>query len=163
MGITSDASGNGSAAIIRLATDRDAEQIAATYAPNVADTIISFELEAPSADEMRRRIEVTLQRYPWLVCERQERVLGYAYAGAHGSRAAYQWSVDVSCGRVMWTCQSRSTRARAGRGWGEPCMPHSSRRWTSRASTMPTPGPPTLPNPASVGLHELVGFRPVGV
>ena len=100
MGITSDASGNGSPTIIRLATELDAEQIADIYAPNVSDTSISFELEPPSADEMRRRIEGTLERYPWLVCERQERVLGYAYAGAHGSRAAYQWSVDVSCGRV---------------------------------------------------------------
>jgi GNAT acetyltransferase-like protein len=85
---TSDASGNGSPAIIRLATERDAEQIAALYAPNVTDTVISFESEPPSADEMRRRIEVTLERYPWLVCERQGRVLGYAYAGAHGSRAS---------------------------------------------------------------------------
>src|SRR3712207_7824966 len=93
MGITSDASGNGSPANIRLATEADAEQIATIYAPNVTDTIISFELEPPTTDEMRRRIEVTLQRYPWLVCELQGRVSGYAYADAHGSRAAYQWSV----------------------------------------------------------------------
>src|SRR3712207_9331887 len=87
MGITSDASGDGSAAGVRLATERDAEQIAAIYAPNVTDTIISFELEPPTADEMRRRIEITLQRYPWLVCERRGRLLGYAYADAHRSRA----------------------------------------------------------------------------
>ena len=43
MGITSDASGNGSPAIIRLATEHDAEQIAAIYAPNVTATVISFE------------------------------------------------------------------------------------------------------------------------
>jgi L-amino acid N-acyltransferase YncA len=96
MGITSDASGNGSPASIRLSTERDAEQIAATYAPNVTDTVISFEFELPSADEIRRRIEVTLERYPWLVCEHQGRLLGYSYAGTHGSRLAYQWSVDVS-------------------------------------------------------------------
>jgi hypothetical protein len=95
---TSDASGNGSPAIIRLATEGDAQQIAAIYAPIVTDTIISFELEPPTAEEMRRRIEVTLQRYPWLVCERHHdgRLLGYAYAGAHHSKEAYQWSVDVS-------------------------------------------------------------------
>jgi len=96
MGITSDTSGDGSPSSIRLATERDAEQIAAIYAPNVTDTIISFELEPPTADEMRLRIKGTLERYPWLVCERPGQVLGYAYAGAHGSRAAYQWSVDVS-------------------------------------------------------------------
>jgi L-amino acid N-acyltransferase YncA len=51
MGITSAASGNESPAIIRLATERDAEQIAAIYAPNVTDTLISFEVEPPTADD----------------------------------------------------------------------------------------------------------------
>ena len=50
MGTTSYASGSGSPAIIRLATEGDAEQIAAIYAPNVTGTIISFELEPPTAD-----------------------------------------------------------------------------------------------------------------
>jgi L-amino acid N-acyltransferase YncA len=59
---------NGSPAIIRLATERDAEQIAALYPPNVTDTVISFESELPSADEMRRRIRDTLERFPWVVC-----------------------------------------------------------------------------------------------
>src|SRR5918998_751353 len=154
MGTTSDASSNGSPpALIRLATERDAEQIAAVYAPNVTDTIISFELEPPTADEMRRRIEVTLKRYPWLVCERQGRVLGYAYAGAHGSRAAYQWSVDVS----VYVHQQAHRRG-VGRGL-----------YTSLLAALDLQGfynayaGATLPNPASVGLHEAVGFRPVGV
>ncbi|CAA9305359.1 MAG: Acetyltransferase, GNAT family, partial [uncultured Microvirga sp.] len=96
MGTTGGDSGSGSHSGIRLATGRDAGQVAAIYAPNVTGTIISFESEPPGADEMLRRIEGTLERYPWLVCERRGRVLGYAYAGPHGSRAAYQWSVDVS-------------------------------------------------------------------
>jgi phosphinothricin acetyltransferase len=153
MGITSDASGNGSPTSIRLATERDSEQVAAIYAPNVTDSIISFESEPPSADEMRRRIEETLERYPWLVCERHGRVLGYAYAGAHGTRAAYQWSVDVSV-YVHWERQ----RAGVGRAL-----------YTSLFAALKLQGfynayaGATLPNPASVGLHESVGFRTVGV
>ena len=153
MGITSDASGDGYPSSIRLATERDAEQVAAIYAPNVTDKIISFELEPPSADEMRRRIEVTLERYPWLVCERQGRVLGYAYAGAHGSRAAYQWSVDVSV-----YVHEQARRAGVGRAL-----------YTSLIATLSLQGfynayaGATLPNPASVGLLESVGFRAVGV
>jgi L-amino acid N-acyltransferase YncA len=153
MGITSDASGNESPAIIRLATEGDAEQIAAIYAPNVTDTVISFELEPPTAGEMRRRIEGTLQRYPWLVCERQGRVLGYAYAGAHGSRAAYEWSVDVSV-----YVHEDTRRAGVGRAL-----------YASLFAALDLQGfynayaGATLPNPASVGLHESVGFRPVGV
>ena len=153
MGITSGASGNGSTAIIRLATEHDDEQIAAIYAPNVTDTIISFELEPPSADEMRRRIEVTLKRYPWLVCERQGWVLGYAYAGAHSSMAAYQWSVDVSV-----YVHKDARRMGVGRAL-----------YASLVAALDLQGfynayaGATLPNPASVGLHEAVGFRPVGV
>jgi len=153
MGITSDASGKGFTSSIRLATDRDAEQVATIYAPNVSDSIISFELEPPSADEMHRRIEVTLERYPWLVCERRGRVLGYAYAGAHGSRAAYQWAVDVSV-----YVHEEAHRTGVGRAL-----------YTSLFAALDLQGfynayaGATLPNPASVGLHESVGFRPVGV
>jgi L-amino acid N-acyltransferase YncA len=153
MGITGDASGDGSAATIRLATERDAEQIATIYAPNVTDSIISFELEPPTAEEMRNRIEGTLQRYPWLVCEHQGQVLGYAYAGAHGSRAAYQWSVDVS---IYVHEQARR------RGVGRAV-------YASLFAALELQGfynayaGATLPNPASVGLHESVGFQQVGV
>jgi L-amino acid N-acyltransferase YncA len=151
--ITSDSSGNDAPTSIRLATERDAEQIATIYASNVTDTIVSFELEPPSADEMRRRAEVTLERYPWLVCERQGRVLGYAYASAHGSRAAYQWSVDVSV-----YVHERAYRKGVGRAL-----------YTSLFAALRVQGfynayaGATLPNPASVGLHDAMGFRPVGV
>ncbi len=153
MGITSDASGSGSPATIRLATERDAEQIAAIYAPNVTDTVISFESEPPGADEMRRRIQLTLERYPWLVCERQGRLLGYAYAGAHGSRAAYRWSVDVSV-----YVHEDARRMGVGRAL-----------YASLFAALELQGfynayaGATLPNPASVGLHESVGFQPVGI
>ena len=153
MGITSGASGNGSTTSIRLATEHDAEQVAAIYEPNVTDTTISFELDPPTADEMRRRIEGTLERYPWLVCERQGRVLGYAYAGAHSSRPAYQWSVDVSV-----YVHEEARRRGVGRAL-----------YTSLIAALNLQGfynayaGATLPNPASVGLHESVGFRPVGV
>jgi L-amino acid N-acyltransferase YncA len=153
MGITGDASGSGSPSSIRLATGRDAGPVAAIYAPNVTDTVISFESEPPDEDEMRRRIEATLERYPWLVCEDRGRILGYAYAGAHGSRAAYQWSVDVSVyvhggahrtgvGRALYTSLFAALRLQGF--------------YNAYAGA-------TLPNPASVGLHEAMGFRPVGV
>ena len=84
-------------AIIRLATDVDAEQILAIYAPFCeADSPVSFEFEPPTVEEMRRRILKTLERFPWLICEDEGDVTGYAYAGPHRERAAYAWSVDVS-------------------------------------------------------------------
>ncbi|HKH09902.1 MAG TPA: arsinothricin resistance N-acetyltransferase ArsN1 family B [Rubrobacter sp.] len=153
MGNTGDGSNGGHAWGIRLATARDAGPVAAIYAPNVTDTVISFESEPPGAEEMRLRIEGTLERYPWLVCERRGRVLGYAYAGAHGSRAAYRWSVDVSV-----YVHGGAHRTGVGRAL-----------YTSLFAALGLQGfynayaGATLPNPASVGLHEAMGFRPVGV
>jgi phosphinothricin acetyltransferase len=148
-----DASGNGLSWSIRLAIERDAEQVADLYAPNVTDSIISFELEPPTADEMRRRIGGTLQRYPWLVCERRGRVLGYAYAGAHGSRAAYRWSVDVSV-----YVHREAHRMGVGRALYASLFAVLNLQGFYNAYAGAT-----LPNPASVGLHEAMGFRPVGV
>lgn len=148
-----DASDSGTLSGIRLATGRDAGQVAAIYAPNVTGKIISFESEPPGADEMRRRIEATLERYPWLVCERRGRVLGYAYAGPHGSRAAYQWSVDVSV-----YVHGESHRMGVGRALYASLFAALALQGFYNAYAGAT-----LPNPASVGLHESVGFRPVGI
>src|SRR5688572_22848982 len=81
---------------IRLAAAEDAEQVQTIYEPVVRHTATSFEVEPPSADEMRRRIVTTLVHWPWLVCEHRSEILGYAYGDRHRVRAAYQWSVDVS-------------------------------------------------------------------
>src|SRR4051812_47111570 len=82
---------------IRFATGDDAPDVAAIYAPVVRETIISFETDVPAEAEIRARIERTLPLFPWLVCEREGRVAGYAYASRHRDRLAYRWSVDVSC------------------------------------------------------------------
>jgi phosphinothricin acetyltransferase len=95
--------------VIRLATEQDAEQIQAIYAPIVCDTAISFELEPPTVSNMRQRITQTLAHLPWVVCEHQGAIQGYAYASPHRTRAAYQWSVDVSV-----YVHARARRARVG-------------------------------------------------
>ena len=139
--------------LIRLAEEGDALQIAAIYAPVVRDTIISFEIEPPSVEEIARRVRDTLVRWPWLVCERDGEVLGYAYAGAHRSRAAYQWSVDVSA-----YVREYARRKGVGRAL-----------YTSLIAALDLQGfynayaGIALPNNASVGLHEAIGFRLVGV
>lgn len=141
------------AATIRPATEADAEQIAAIYGPIVLNTAISFEMEPPDAEEMRRRIAGTLERYPWLVCERGGEVLGYAYASQYRTRAAYQWSVDTA---VYTGAQSR------GIGVGRAL-------YTALLSVLPLQGfynayaGITQPNAGSVGLHEAMGFELVGV
>ena len=139
--------------MIRLARAGDAAQLAAIYAPIVRETVISFELEPPSADEMRARIEKTLAVFPWLVWEGEGRVLGYAYASKHRERRAYQWSVDVSC--------YVHPDAR-GRGIGAALYRALLRILRKQGFQMAYAGI-ALPNEASVRLHEAVGFTPVGI
>ena len=140
-------------ATIRLAAEGDAEGILAIYAPIVRETAISFEVEPPDVNAMRRRIADTLAHLPWLVCERRAEILGYAYAGTHRTRAAYQWSADVSV-----YVHAHIRRSGVGRAL-----------YTSLLRLLDLQGfynvyaGITLPNPASVRLHESLEFQPVGV
>ena len=81
---------------IRLALEADAAAIAAIYRPIVESTAISFETAAPDTVEMSRRLRETMTTHPWLVCELEGQVAGYAYATKHRVRGAYRWSVDTS-------------------------------------------------------------------
>ena len=90
---TSDA---GTGIIIRSASEADAADFLAIYAPYVEQTAISFEYTAPSEEEFRERIRSTLQKFPWLVIEEDGVVRGYAYAGVLKGRAAYARSCEVS-------------------------------------------------------------------
>jgi L-amino acid N-acyltransferase YncA len=139
--------------LIRLAAEEDSGQVQAIYGPIVSQMTTSFEFEPPSAEEMRRRIADTLAHLPWLVCDRDGEVLGYAYASPHRSRAAYQWSVDVSV--YIHSEQRHSGIGRAlYRSLFEILVMQG--YYNAYAGI-------ALPNPASVGLHEAVGFRSVGV
>ena len=81
---------------IRVATKEDAEALLAIYAPYVEETAITFEYEVPSIEEFRCRIQETLKKYPYLVAEKNGKIVGYAYAGAFHARPAYDWAVEMS-------------------------------------------------------------------
>jgi phosphinothricin acetyltransferase len=138
---------------IRQAADGDAAAVAAIYAPYVRDTIISFETAAPTSAEMGGRIAAIAARYPWLVAEQGGEVLGYAYAGEHRSRAAYRWDVDVA---VYLAADAH----RRGIGRRLYCALFELLR---RQGYINAYAGISLPNAASVGLHEALGFLPVGV
>jgi L-amino acid N-acyltransferase YncA len=144
---------NGMGARIRLATDSDAAAIADIYRPIVESTFISFETEPPDQEEMRRRIADTLSSYPWLVYDVSGRMAGYAYAARHRTRAAYRWSVDTSV-----CVHPDFRRGGVGRGLYLSLFEILAAQgfYTANAGI-------ALPNPASVALHEAVGFQPIGV
>ncbi|CAN5502233.1 GNAT family N-acetyltransferase [soil metagenome] len=139
-------------ASIRLASPDDAAALRTIYAPAVA-TPISFEIEVPTEQEMRNRVLKTLKVYPWLVCEQGSRVVGYAYGSRHRLRAAYDWSVEVSVyvdktirrkgvGKALYLALFKALSCQGF--------------YTAFAGI-------TVPNPESVGFHEAVGFRPIGI
>lgn len=141
------------AALIRLAVPSDGAALADIYRPAVTDCVTSFELDPPDGAEMARRAARCMERTPWLVYERDGSVLGYAYAGTHRERAAYQWSVEVSA-------YVRHDAHRQGIGRA---------LYASLFAALVVQGfrnayaGITLPNDASVALHTAVGFTPVGV
>ena len=81
---------------IRNASLEDAGRLLEIYKYYVINTAITFEYEAPSLEEFRKRMEKTMERYPYLVILRDGRIEGYAYAGAFVGRAAYDWSCEVT-------------------------------------------------------------------
>ena len=137
---------------VRTATPADAEAVLRIYSPAVIQTAASFELEPPTLEDMRQRIITILQRYPWLVYERNGEVLGYAYAGEYRKRAAYQWSVEVSA-----YVDERARRLGVGRALYAELFSLLKQLGYFNAYAVIT-----LPNAASVGLHEAVGFEYLG-
>ena len=138
---------------IRLAVAGDAAAVAGVCRPFGDSTVISFETEPPDERQMRGRILETLETYPWLVCECDGAVVGYAYATKHRVRAAYRWSVDTAV-----YIDAAHHRRGIGRGlYASLCTILARQGYVNAYAGI------TLPNPASVGLHEAVGFQPVGV
>ena len=82
--------------LIRTAELKDAEHLVEIYRPYVEETAITFEYDVPTAEEFRGRIARVLEKYPYLVAEREGAVAGYAYAGPFVGRAAYDWSAESS-------------------------------------------------------------------
>jgi L-amino acid N-acyltransferase YncA len=139
---------------LRLAETSDAAQIAAIYAPFCLETAVSFETTAPDKETMRERISILTQRYPWLVAISETGgVLGYAYAGKHRERAAYRWSVDFTA-YLAPAAKRRGIGTALYRALTEICQCLGYYRAFAGI---------TLPNEASVRLHEKVGFRPIGI
>lgn len=139
---------------IRFATPADAEAVRAVYAPYVESTAVSFEVEAPSVEEMGARISDRHADYPWLVVEDGVgELVGYAYASRFAPRAAYAWSVETSV---------YLTEAARRRGIGRALYTALFEILSAQGYRTAFAGA-SLPNPASQGFHEAMGFTRSGV
>jgi phosphinothricin acetyltransferase len=142
-----------SGTIIRPARISDAPAIQAIYAPIVETTTISFEEIAPDVPEIERRMKVIEVAHLYLVAERGGEVVGYAYGGPHRERAAYRTSVDVT----VYIAESARRQGVARRLYEHLLLGLRALGYHAAFAGI------ALPNPGSVGLHEAMGFTPVGI
>lgn len=138
--------------MIRPVTLSDAPAIASIYNYYVEQTVITFELDPVTPAEIASRIEKTIVKYPYLVYEEDGQVLGYAYVGEFRTRVAYSQTAETSI-----YLHPEAT----GRGIGKllfKALVDEARKMGFHVLI----GVITLPNEASVELHERFGFKEVG-
>jgi L-amino acid N-acyltransferase YncA len=133
--------------------EADAAACARIYAPFVTDNCVSFELEPPGATEMAERIAKHGASHAWLVAEVDGTVAGYAYGSPHRERAAYASSCDVAV--YVDPAHARQGIGRALYGELLPLL--SGKGFHAAFAGI------ALPNEGSIGLHEAMGFTPVGI
>jgi L-amino acid N-acyltransferase YncA len=137
---------------IRSAIGADAAACAEIYRPYVLNSVISFETDPPTVEQMAVRIAAAQVQHEWLVLEVDGEVAGYAYAQHFNPRAAYQWSVETS----IYVAQDRR-RLGGGRMLYAELLSRLSTRGFRRAFAGIA-----QPHEASNAFHEAFGFRPVG-
>lgn len=138
---------------IRPAREEDARAILAIYEPYVRETAVTFEEEAPTQEEFRGRIRAVSADYPYLVCEADGLVVGYAYAHRQMERASYRWNAELS---VYLEPSARR------RGLGKTLY-GALLELLRLQRVQNVYGGVTVPNPGSEKLHESMGFRQMGV
>ncbi len=141
---------------IRPAQTADAPALAAIYRPYVEHTAITFEYEAPDAEEFKRRIRQTMQRFPYLVaCATDsfgnEQILGYAYASPFKTRAAYDWSAETSI-----YVREDNLGTGVGTALYEALEEHLTLQHICNVCACIT-----YPNPRSIAFHERHGYKTV--
>lgn len=144
---------NGADMKVRQICLQDAPAIQAIYAPYVTDTAISFEEVPPDLAEFEKRIVALLPRYPFLVAEVGGQIAGYAYACEHRTRPAYRTSIDVA----VYVAADAHRRGVASSLYSHLLSAAAELGYHAAFAGI------ALPNEASVGLHEAMGFEPVGI
>jgi len=137
---------------IRPARADDAAAIASIYADYVRDTAVSFEAEPPGEADMLGRMTEGGGLYPWLAAEEDGALAGYAYAAAFRSRFAYRFAVETTV-YLRWGCEGRGL----GSALYRPLLAGLEAQGFTQAIAAVT-----LPNEASVRLHEKMGFEHAG-
>lgn len=138
---------------IRFAKLEDAQDISNIYEPYITDTAITFEYDPVPAEEFEGRIKEVQKRLPWLVCEIDNKIAGYAYCAPYKSRAAFAWDVEIAI-----YIDKNYHRRNIGKAFYECLFQMMNLQGYYNIYAMIT-----VNNESSAKLHETMGFRKVGV
>ena len=137
--------------MIRNASEYDASAICDIYNYYILNSISTFELEPVSVEEIKNRIHRVIQRYPWIVYEEDDEIIGYAYADEWKTRKAYKYSVES-------TIYLKNGHGRKGIG---SVLYKFLLEEIKKAGIHAVIGGISLPNEASIALHEKFGFKEI--
>ena len=139
--------------VIRDVELSDAKTILEIYTPYILNTVITFEYEVPAESEFEERMRGILGEYPYLVCELNGKVIGYAYAHRYRERAAFAWGAELS----VYLDQEYV-------GCGAGTVLYEKLISALKKQNIKTVyGIVAHPNEASEKMHEKLGFRLVGI
>jgi L-amino acid N-acyltransferase YncA len=138
---------------VRRIKDDDIEQITEIYNWYILNTVITFEMEAVSPSEMKKRVQEKVEKYDWLVGEVNQQIIGYAYYGAYHSRPAYSHTIEPT----IYLAQEK-----IGKGFGKILYAELMRSAEERGFRELI-GLIALPNQGSTTLHLKMGFKEIGV
>lgn len=139
--------------LIHLATPDDLDVILEISNWAAANTAANFAAEPETLDAWRTDWQTTHRMYPWFVATDAGDVIGFAKASPWNGRCAYHWTAETT----VYVAPGHHRRG-VGKSLYDRLLS------TLRAQGYRTLlGGITVPNPASVRLHESFGFRRVAL
>jgi Sortase and related acyltransferases len=139
--------------IVRMAKKEDIQEILGIYEPYILHTTITFEYEVPTLEEFEKRLEKIQEQYPWLVCEINGEIIGYAYASAFRARMAFSWGTELS----VYT-NEKYLGLHIGRILYEKLIQLLKEQGYYNVYALIS-----IPNEKSIYLHKMLGFEEEGV
>ena len=137
--------------MIRPVTINDAQQLVDIYNYYVLNTVVTFDDVPFTVEAFKEKIEAIYKFYPFYVFEEENKILGYTYANKWREKPAYKYTLESTVylhpkaigkqiGTILYTELLKQLKEQ---------------------NYHVVVGGLTLPNEASVKLHEKFGFTQV--
>ncbi|MEL0652166.1 N-acetyltransferase family protein [Algibacter sp. TI.3.09] len=137
--------------MIRKATLADTSALLEIYNYYVIHTTVTFDEVALSLNAFTEKLELILKDYPCIVFEDNNEILGFAYGSKFRPKPAYNYTVEST----VYVKNGAHGKQIGSKLYTELLAQLKQRNFKSVLGVL------TIPNPASVKLHEKFGFTQV--